>query len=156
MAKLLKCKECGHSVSRSAKNCPGCGAKMSRQRTSAGTWLVFVLLMLVFYTWSQIDESTPSRSTYSSPSTASSPGGAPQRTGPSWTYSTSKDDLTDEVVHYAHFRASKGFIYDVGAWVRCKSGSRKFEIIFEVGDFIGSGDSGCNSSCHNVTHCHYL
>lgn len=113
---------------------------MSRQRTSAGTWLVFVLLIFVFYTWSQVDESIPSRSTAPSPSTAASPGGAPQRTGPSWTSYTSKDDLTDEVIHYAHFKAAEGRIYDIQAWARCKTSEKEFDIIFEVGDFIGSGD----------------
>ena len=44
MSKLIKCKDCGHQVSKSAKACPNCGAKMSKQRTSLFTWFIAIVL----------------------------------------------------------------------------------------------------------------
>lgn len=43
---LTKCKDCGHQISKSAKACPGCGAKI--RRTSLFTWVVAVILGLIF------------------------------------------------------------------------------------------------------------
>jgi len=47
---LVKCKECGQQVSNKAKTCPQCGAPMPK-RTSRVTWMVTVLLGLVFINW---------------------------------------------------------------------------------------------------------
>jgi len=58
---LIKCKECGHEISKSAKNCPNCGAK--RKKSSAGC-LVFIILGFLFFGYfASIDTSS-----YSSPS----------------------------------------------------------------------------------------
>jgi hypothetical protein len=40
---LVKCRECQHEISKSAKACPSCGAK--RRRTSLFTWLVLILFV---------------------------------------------------------------------------------------------------------------
>ena len=42
---LIKCKECGHEISKKAKVCPNCGAK-NKARTSLFTWLVVLLIGL--------------------------------------------------------------------------------------------------------------
>lgn len=46
---LIKCKECGHEISKSAKSCPNCGAKIVR--TSGFTKLVafFIALSVIGY-----------------------------------------------------------------------------------------------------------
>lgn len=43
---LIKCKECGNSISKSAQSCPKCGAKI--KRTSLFTKIFGVLLFLIF------------------------------------------------------------------------------------------------------------
>lgn len=126
-------------VSRSAKTCPGCGAKMSRQRTSFFTILVALLLIFVLYRCVVNISSVPTTPDRQTSETSSSviP---PTKESPSWTYSTSTDKLTDKPIHYAHFIAKTGVIYNVQAWVRCKTDNKALDIFFEVGDFIGSGD----------------
>ena len=47
MAALIKCKDCGGVVSRSAKVCPHCGAK--QRRTSAFSWFVLVVGVLFLF-----------------------------------------------------------------------------------------------------------
>ena len=44
---LIKCKECGESISKKASSCPKCGAP-AKKKTSVLTWLVVILLGLGF------------------------------------------------------------------------------------------------------------
>jgi len=37
MAKLMKCGDCGHNVSKSAESCPNCGARL-KLRWYEGSW----------------------------------------------------------------------------------------------------------------------
>lgn len=47
MAKLVKCRDCEHEVSKSAKTCPSCGvAKPAQQQTSALTGLISIGLIV--------------------------------------------------------------------------------------------------------------
>ncbi len=50
---LLKCKECGREISKSAKQCPGCGAKRPR-RAGVFAW-TFATVVLIAIVGSQID-----------------------------------------------------------------------------------------------------
>lgn len=43
---LIRCKDCGHSISKQAKACPNCGAVP--RRTSGCTWLVLILIICFF------------------------------------------------------------------------------------------------------------
>lgn len=43
MAKLIKCKDCGKEISKNAKSCPNCGAKIVK--TSMMTWLVLIFII---------------------------------------------------------------------------------------------------------------
>lgn len=138
MAKLLNCKECGREVSRTAKTCPNCGAKMSRQRTSATTWMLAIIFGFLIY--STFSTNQPSTSNPSASLKTPSGSAAPSVQEPTWSYWHSQDKLTDEDVHYAHFKAKKGWLYNVESWVRCKTKKKEFDIFFEVGEFIGSGD----------------
>ena len=44
---LIKCHECEHEISKSAKTCPNCGAK-NKKRTSGWTWFFLILGVLWF------------------------------------------------------------------------------------------------------------
>lgn len=44
---LIKCNECGHQISKSASQCPGCGAKI--KRTSLFTKIVAIFIALVAF-----------------------------------------------------------------------------------------------------------
>ncbi|MDW3024686.1 MAG: zinc ribbon domain-containing protein [Alphaproteobacteria bacterium] len=51
---LIKCKECGKEISKSARRCPNCGGKVSR----GGRWLkrLFLLVLLAaagFFLWNK-------------------------------------------------------------------------------------------------------
>jgi len=48
MSKLVKCKDCGHEISKQAKSCPQCGAPQKR-KTSGCAWIALVLLGLFLY-----------------------------------------------------------------------------------------------------------
>lgn len=45
---LVKCKECGHQVSDSAKNCPGCGAKVPA-KAGCGTVISIAFIAYIIY-----------------------------------------------------------------------------------------------------------
>lgn len=49
MGKLINCKECNHQVSKTAKACPSCGAKMSSQRTSTFTWIIAIIFGIMVF-----------------------------------------------------------------------------------------------------------
>ena len=44
MAKLVKCKDCGHEVSKSAKACPNCGAKLPGRHPILITLLALIII----------------------------------------------------------------------------------------------------------------
>jgi hypothetical protein len=47
MSKLVKCKECGHEISKSAKACPNCGAKQKKTGFFTKVFLFFGFLWIV-------------------------------------------------------------------------------------------------------------
>jgi RNA polymerase subunit RPABC4/transcription elongation factor Spt4 len=131
---LVKCKECGEQISTKAKNCPKCGAAAPK-KTSMFTWFVLVSIIAVIYVSTQ---STTSNNTSTSPVSKSSI--APKEIEnakkepppkPSWSTSTSKDEMTGKLSAYASspiaFPTKKmSFPYsNVNAWlgVGCDSSS---------------------------------
>lgn len=100
MARLIKCKECGHSVSRTAKACPQCGAVMKRQRTSTFTWLVVIFFGLIVVLPMCAPETTApapaARDRPAQPQARATPRPAPQ-----WRTSVSADEMTGETTYFA-------------------------------------------------------
>lgn len=47
MSKLISCKDCGHQVSKNAKSCPNCGAKI--KKTSILLWIVLAFIGIPFF-----------------------------------------------------------------------------------------------------------
>lgn len=50
---LIKCKECGHQISKKATACPNCGAPNKQKKTPIVEWLVaifFVVLLATYFT----------------------------------------------------------------------------------------------------------
>jgi hypothetical protein len=47
MAKLIKCKECGKEISKSAKTCPHCGAKIKKRKGLAITILIIGGIIII-------------------------------------------------------------------------------------------------------------
>jgi hypothetical protein len=72
---LIKCKECGHEISKKAETCPNCGAK--RKKSASGGCLLLIILAVLFigYIGSQVDTSSyDTQSTnYDSPKAAPVP-----------------------------------------------------------------------------------
>lgn len=51
MARLRKCKDCGHQISKSADACPNCGRRLRRRWNEIGpltTFLIFGIILLFF------------------------------------------------------------------------------------------------------------
>jgi len=102
---LVKCKECNEEVSTKAKTCPKCGAKAPK-KTSLFTWLVLIIIVVFVYSASKNPTTNTSNITTSTKS--NSPIKAkevvkktpPQK--PSWSTSTSKDEMTGKFSAYAH------------------------------------------------------
>lgn len=59
---LIKCKECGHEISKKAKTCPNCGA--NRRTTSILTKVLFVAVAS-FVWWAILSDSRPTSSAIS-------------------------------------------------------------------------------------------
>jgi len=121
---LVKCKECGEKVSTKAKICPKCGAKAPK-KTSLFTWLVLVFIVLVVFVANQTPTSTSSAKKPPTSDSVKTPKVtkkvAPPK--PSWSTSTSKDEMTGKLSAYAHspkaYPSKKmGFPYsDVNGWM---------------------------------------
>lgn len=60
MAKLIKCKDCGHEVSKSADACPNCGRK-TKAKTSGCAWIILIGLIGFIWLGASYDGSTPTR-----------------------------------------------------------------------------------------------
>jgi hypothetical protein len=84
---LIVCKECGSSISKKANKCPNCGAPRKR-KTSIGTWLVVVIIVLYF-----IGE-------YGSQNTdiVKSPPSVKEQ---EWSYSQNVDPMTSKTSYFA-------------------------------------------------------
>ncbi|MGK0269467.1 MAG: RNA polymerase subunit RPABC4/transcription elongation factor Spt4 [Cocleimonas sp.] len=96
---LVKCKECGEEISSKAKDCPKCGAKPPK-KTSLFTWLVLIIIVSVIYSVSQ--SSTSTSVTAKETSSASPKISSSVSPKPSWSTTTSKDEMTGEFSAYAH------------------------------------------------------
>lgn len=127
---LVRCKECGESVSTSAKACPKCGAKPP-QKTSFVTWVVLAVIVIGVY--SALRSPTPNSS--SSTQTNQSSGnvqGPVVEVKPQWQRSTDIDKMTGKHVYSAvspsvHSVSKMKFPYaDVTAWfgVSCDNNSQ--------------------------------
>lgn len=98
---LVKCKECGHEISKKADSCPNCGAKPPA-KTSAFTWIVLTVIILFVWIANQ-EPSTTSKLPAASNSTSPNKSGSnkPKPVLPSWRHSTSSDEMTGEVQAFA-------------------------------------------------------
>lgn len=98
---LVKCKECGEEISKKADSCPKCGAKKPK-KTSLFTWIATLFIVYIIYAAAQNTGSVNS---------ASTPKAEPQKktatVKPSWTISTSKDQMTGKASAYAHSPATR-------------------------------------------------
>lgn len=54
---LIKCKECGHQISKKAESCPNCGAVLKKKRGNIGCGGLIVVLIVLFYFYSTIQDS---------------------------------------------------------------------------------------------------
>lgn len=120
---LVKCKECGESVSNKAKTCPSCGAKPTK-KTSILTWAVLIIFGFVGYAATKSSSTTYE----STASTSNSSGSKPSSTRtepmkPTWISTTSKDEMTGKLSAFARSPYTEptkrmGFPYgDVRSWI---------------------------------------
>jgi RNA polymerase subunit RPABC4/transcription elongation factor Spt4 len=121
---LVKCKECGEQVSNKAKTCPKCGAKAPK-KTSIFTWLVLFIIIFAIYAANQVPSSTGSAA-ISKPNVSTQKTNNERKTPPSkpsWSTSTSKDEMTGKISAYASSPVklpTKGMSFpysDVHAWL---------------------------------------
>lgn len=93
---LVKCKECGNQISKSAKACPQCGAKQKKQVGVLG-WL-FALFVVLPVAW-HLGSGSPgqgNQSTSAPAATSSKPDQPPPKPEPNWSSSEYADAMTDE------------------------------------------------------------
>ena len=102
---LVKCKECNEEISSKAKVCPKCGAKPPK-KTSLFTWLVLIIIVFVIYSVSQSSTKVTTKAKSStSPKTdvvKKTPVKKIAPPKPSWSTTTSKDEMTGAFSAYAH------------------------------------------------------
>lgn len=55
---LVKCKECGHEISKNAKTCPNCGAINKKERKPLGCLSGLILFVVIIYAAGQFGEHT--------------------------------------------------------------------------------------------------
>ncbi|MBH0088625.1 zinc ribbon domain-containing protein [Pseudoalteromonas sp. NSLLW218] len=51
---LIKCKECGHKISKKAASCPNCGATSKKKRSNLGCGGLLVVLAILYFGYSNI------------------------------------------------------------------------------------------------------
>lgn len=129
---LIKCKECGEDVSSKAKACPKCGAKVPK-KTSLFTWLLLGFIAFVIYAANQSPSSISGSSVTTEPAAlaTSEPINNFTIPIPSWSTSTTKNEMTGKFSSYAHSPEAypnkrMAFPYsDVSSWmgVGCDSDS---------------------------------
>lgn len=107
---LVKCKECNEEVSTKAKTCPKCGAKAPK-KTSLLTWLVLIIIVIFVYSASKTPTSnTTNVTTNAESSNFTKPKEVVKKSSPpkpSWSTSTSKDEMTGKFSAYAHSPKAK-------------------------------------------------
>lgn len=125
---LVKCKECGHEISKKAKTCPNCGAKNGPKHYSLLSLIVWLfigyLVYIIFTSFSDISENPTSGdlSNYQQES-QSAQQSVPQETKLIWSISQSKDKITKDVQFFLNSRnvssvESLGFPYNgVQSWI---------------------------------------
>lgn len=138
---LVKCKECGEQISTKAKSCPKCGAATPK-KTSLFTWfvLVFIIAVIYFSTQSTTPDSASTTSTSKSPTAPTGTKNVKETPKPSWSTTTSKDEMTGKISAYAHSPIAfptkqMSFPYNnVNAWlgVGCDSNKEWVYIGFSV------------------------
>ena len=60
MAKLIKCKDCGHDISKKAAACPNCGRKL-KAKTSGCAWLALTVIVFTVIALIVLPDSGPRR-----------------------------------------------------------------------------------------------
>jgi hypothetical protein len=53
---LIKCKECGHQISKNAATCPSCGATNKKKRANLGCGGLIVVLVVLYFGYSSIQD----------------------------------------------------------------------------------------------------
>lgn len=171
---VIKCKECGGQVAKSAKACPHCGSKQTKQVGVIG-WL-FVLLIVLPIAWgigggmADVDKAVQSKPAATA-KTESDKDNAP----PAWVAAERIDSMTDETVKSVSLRSTNSTLFerpyavrggsylyltfrnnagDIDAYfavdkgqMLCSSSSCKFSI--RVGDNPVQQWTGLPSSTHN-------
>lgn len=148
---LVKCKECGNQISKSAKACPACGAPVKKGVGLIG-W-IFVLVIVLPIAWNYGSSMGKPESAVTSPAKPSAPAQAsatpatpttpvePVAEKPDWHYGETQDSMTEEPMRYAVFdsptRAFFDFPYEVkgGSTLSViirKSGRLGEDVLFKI------------------------
>ena len=116
---LVKCKECGHEISKKAEICPNCGAKR-KKGTSLATWFVLILIILFFIAFQQQSDYS---SAMDSALKVESLEEEKRRPSTDWTFHQFEDEMTGAIVANATSNKTypsrrMSFPYsDVNAWI---------------------------------------
>lgn len=106
---LIKCRECGKEISKTAKTCPNCGAKNKNRPTSPITWLVVIILIIsslgficnVFFSSKTTSQSTSYQSSEPPPIDVA-PGMTPDQLKAATLHLRKKIDEVKNITWYYH------------------------------------------------------
>lgn len=136
---LVKCKECGNSISDTANICPQCGAKAS-PKTSTATWIVSIIIVSFFvFAASNIVENSKNEPTQTAQSKEE---GEKQQGG--WLSGSYDDSMRGKTVKYYETKSlnkvSFSFPYNGGSTLNImlvdRSGSMDAMLKVSKGQFI--------------------
>ncbi|MCK0153882.1 zinc ribbon domain-containing protein [Alcanivorax sp. S6407] len=142
---LIKCKECGKEISKSAKSCPHCGAPADKAKGGFNLAKFMVVLLGAVFIISLFNDE-PTTNTRTPATTSTTPKPPPKK----WDYYESQNPVDDTITNSFILSPDSGQNYK-GTFdlvVRCKS--NKTELYVKWHDYLGDDSSSVYEDWKNV------
>lgn len=147
---LIKCKECGKEISKSAKSCPHCGAPAEKAKGGFSLAKIMVVILGAAIIISIINDDPTTSTTSNKPATKADSKPAAKAPPKKWDYYETKNPIDDTITNAFILTPDSGRNYK-GSFdlvARCKS--NKTELYVKWHDYLGDDSSSVYEDWKNV------